>query len=108
MRHASRLQPSFKHFCGISHIIPSDGDDIFDYCRPISSSTENTNTDSTSCHKTRENVILEKSRENTESNPLDISPLKSTPVTTTFHSNTPDILQKISSHPPIVGRNFVC
>ena len=35
MRHASRLQPSFKHFCGISHIIPSDGDDIFDYCRHV-------------------------------------------------------------------------
>ena len=26
MRHASRLQPSFKDFCGTSHIIPSDGD----------------------------------------------------------------------------------
>ena len=85
MRHASRLQPSFKYFCGTSHSIPSGGDDIFDYCRHTT----------TSPNKTRENnVVLDKPRENLHSDPLKNFVLKSTLVSTVFHSNTPDILHE--------------
>ena len=58
MSHVSRFQPSFKDLCGISYIIPSDGDDIFDYCRPVPLLIENSTTDSTSYHKTRENNVV--------------------------------------------------
>lgn len=75
MPHASRLQPSFKDFYGTLRIILSDGDNVFDYCRTVLLSTENTDTTSTSCYKTKENeIILEKWREKKESNPLDIHP----------------------------------
>ena len=38
--HASRLQPSFKIFCGLSHIIPNDRNNIFDYYCPVPPSTD--------------------------------------------------------------------
>ena len=85
MRHASRLQPSFKDFCGTSHIIPSDGDYIFDYCRPVTPSPD----------KTRENtVVLDKTREKRKYIALENPTLKSTLVSTVFHSNNPDILHE--------------
>ena len=85
MRHASRLQSSFNDFCSTSRIIPSDGDYIFDYYRPVTPSPD----------KTRENTaVLDTTREKRKHIALENPTFKSTPVSTVFHSNTPDILHE--------------